>query len=382
MNELEKLRGQIDALDEQMLHLFEQRMQVSKQIAAYKQAHSTNVLQTGREDVVRAHAAQAMQDQTLASHAVSFINGVMDISKDYQHECLHDTVWQDCLPRAPFDKEGTVGYFGEVGSNTEQAMSEWFGTACKHTVAIDSFEGVFRAIENGSIRYGVVPIENSSTGAIDDVYDLLGKYNAYVIGEHWLRIRHALWSKQGVAMSQIRSVYSHPQALAQCRAYLQEKGWEVHASTNTAAAAMLVAQSSDPTQAAIAGVRAGERLGLQCMARDIQTCNHNYTRFVIIAKELPIGQEADKVSLRFALYSASGTLYRALRYFARYGINMISLASRPVAENPCNYWFYVDLEGNLQQDNMRRALGVLQENTTSMRVLGEYRRGKWQCDTD
>lgn len=376
MDDLQRLRTRIDEIDARMIDLFEQRMALSEQVAEYKRTHAQSVLQTGREDDVRAHAVECLRDKRLAPHAVEFVNAVMDVSKDYQHERLGHGLWRDGLARETFDLHAPKGYFGAQGSNTEQAMREFFGNS-DGAIAYDKFEDVFRAIDGGEIRYGVVPIENSSTGAIDDVYDLLGKYDLYIVGEHWSRIRHCLWGVEGSTLDTVRDVYSHPQGLAQCKAYVERRGYTPHAYHDTAASAALVAAQADVRKAAIAGECAGKRYGLSMLDRDIQTCGDNFTRFVVISKTLT-RDKGDKVGIRFGLYSASGTLFRALRYFARYGINMIMLESRPVLENPCNYWFYVDLEGSLQDDSMRQALGVLAEHTTSMRVLGEYRKGEWK----
>ncbi|MEG2413668.1 MAG: chorismate mutase [Clostridia bacterium] len=371
MDKLDELRSQIDEIDKKMIALLEKRMQVAQAVGEYKKQHKTPVLQTARESVVFDNAVKNLNDKSYAPQAKEFMTAVMDISKDSQRKIVDNALEME-FERKPFDFDAPKGFFGLKGSNTEQAMINFFGN--ENGKAYQEFEGVFSAIEKDEIRYGILPIENSSTGAINDIYDLLDKYNLYIIGEQWLRIDNNLFAKKGSLNGEARQVFSHPQALLQCDKFVRENNMQPIACDSTAYACKLVSES-DENCAAIASARTGKLYGLELLEKDINDCSDNFTRFIVIAKHLTTAV-GNKISIEFGLENQVGTLFNALKYFAKYDINMIMIESRPVKNNPCNYYFYIDLEGNCQDKKMLTALEYIKAKSYKFKLLGEYRKGE------
>lgn len=373
MKDLTTLREEIDRIDQQIVRLFEQRMNLAQEVARYKREHKTQVLQSGREQEVLSRAVGNLNDPAYEPQTRALMQEIMGLSKDLQRKI---TARSDSLLRMPskaYDPAAKRGFFGEIGSNTQLAMSEIFGSDLGE--AFDDFEELFRAADDGRIEYGVLPIENTRTGAINDVYDLLGKYNLYIVAEHWLKIQHVLWGTPESTPDRVETVFSHPQALQQCRNYLRTHGLRGEEYPNTAASAKMVSQSGNPAYAAIANRSAGERYGLKALADAISDCADNYTRFIVIAKQ-SIDRPCDKISLQFGMGSKAGALYQALRGFAHYGINLVMIESRPITENPCHYYFYIDVEGDLANENTIAALQELKEQTTVFKLLGIYPKGE------
>lgn len=370
--ELDEIRTKIDGIDGEIIKLFEERMACAKEVAEYKKTHDVPVLQSGREEQVIAKAQSNIANHELRSYAPELMNCLMELSKDYQRRSYIQQV-KTTFVREDFDSHASKGFFGERGSNTERATREYFGVG--DAISFTSFEDIFEAVSNGEIKYGVLPIENSSTGAITDVYDLLGRYNLYVVGEKWLRIEHSLLGKKGAKTEDIGKVFSHPQALGQCKEFLRSRNMETHECASTSSACKLIAQGDDLTCAALADKSNAEIYGLDILEQNVATCKDNFTRFVVIAKNM-LNCQADKVSVHFVIKNKVGSLYNALRVFARYDVNMTMIESRPIKNNPKNYSFYVDLEGNCNQSNVMLALEYLQQNSTVFKLIGEYKSGE------
>mgnify|MGYP000691310484 CR=1 FL=1 len=369
---LDEIRKNIDEIDSQIIELFAKRMACARQVAEYKKSHSVGVLQSSREQQIIARAIDKMDNEELKRFVPVLMNCLMEMSKDYQREFYDDEVKLE-LDIEEYDPHAKIGYFGAVGSNTQRATKEYFGSDNAESFA--SFEEIFKAVSDGTIKYGVLPIENSSTGAITDMYDLLGKYDLYIVGEKWLRIEHALLGKCGTKSTDIRRVFSHPQALLQCRDWLKENDMECESCASTATACQIVADSDDSSVGAVADPSNAEIYGLSILEKNIATCKDNFTRFVVIANKLIQG-ESDKVSVHFVLKNNVGSLYNALKIFARYNVNMLMIESRPIRNNPQNYSFYVDLDGDCRQKNVLLALDNLQQNSTIFKLIGAYKTGE------
>lgn len=370
--ELDEIRKNIDRIDSQIVELFAKRMECAKQVADYKKTHSVGVLQSSREQEVIARAVDKMDNPQLKRFVPILMNCLMELSKDYQREFYDEQVKLE-LDIEPYDTRAKIGYFGAVGSNTQRATKEYFGTDSAESFS--SFEDIFRAVSERKIKYGVLPIENSSTGAITDVYDLLGKYDLYIVGEKWLRIEHSLLVKSGATTTNLHKVYSHPQALLQCREWIKDKNLEQESCTSTANACQLVSGSDDNSIGAIADPSNAQIYGLEILEKNIATCKDNFTRFVVIASKLVQG-ESNKVSVHFVLKNNVGSLYNALKIFARYNVNMLMIESRPIKNNPQNYSFYVDLDGDCRQKNVLLALDNLKQNSTIFKLIGAYKTGE------
>lgn len=265
-----------------------------------------------------------------------------------------------------------VAIQGEKGSYSDQAASKFFH---EYVLIPKRFsEEVFDSVERGESDYGVIPVENSTTGSIRKSLDLLLERDIKVVGEVKVRVRHALLGVRGATLEEIEVVYSHPEAISQCESFLKSRGWTIIPSFDTAGAAREVAEQGDKRKAAIASERVSELYGLDVLARDIQDLPHNTTRFFVVSKEDNWPKDADTTSAFFATRHVPGALWRALGVFASRNINLLWLESRPIRREPWNYSFFVEFEGSLWEDYVREALDDLRDEAIWVKVLGTYRR--------
>ncbi len=265
-----------------------------------------------------------------------------------------------------------VAFQGEPGAYSEAALLEYFHDHVE-AVGKSRFEDVFDAVENGECQYGFIPIENSLAGSIHRNYDLLREHHLHIIGETTLRIRHCLIAAPGAVKEQIRTVHSHPQALDQCRGYLNRlPGVAVEPVYDTAGAVKQLAASQDPSLAAIASRRAADIYGMTILAEGIEDDAANYTRFLLLST-LPVNPSAEaKTSILVCLKNQPGSLFKALSVFALRDIDLTKLESRPLIGTPGEYLFYIDFAGSIADKNVVNALNHLEEYATLLRVLGSY----------
>jgi prephenate dehydratase len=264
-----------------------------------------------------------------------------------------------------------IAFQGEDGAYSQEAIFETFG-AETGTLACRSFEEIFRAVLDRRVNLGMLPIENSTAGAINQSYDLLLDYDMPIVGEVVFRVRLALLAPPGTTLSDIRRVYSHPAALAQCERYTAKHGWEAIATYDTAGAAQQIAGSREPAAAAIASETAAKKYGLQILARGVEDLSNNYTRFFVIGLDQPPRAERSKTSLVFATRHIPGALHACLGEFAARGINLTKIESRPDRRDAWHYVFYVDLEIHRDDPACREALDALRDKTSFLKVLGSY----------
>lgn len=375
MDELQRLRGEIDLIDKEIIELFEKRMSVVLGVAEYKKTHNAGVLQTSREDEVLQKAVDNLKDKGYADSARELMRMLMDLSKDLQRKKVKEGVLLKQYDRKPLDRTGKRGYYGDVGSNSQQAMADFFGDS--DGMSFPTFEDVFIALKNDVIKYGVLPIENSSTGAITEVYDLLRKYDFFVVGEQWQGINHCLLGVEGARIDDIKEVYSHPQALTQCDSYLSGGKWKIIPYKSTASSAKLISEQGDKSKAAIASVRNAQLYNLSVLAENIQSQYCNCTRFIVIAKNMLESVDSDKTSIVFALNSTPGALFNALKVFAKNRINLINIQSRPVENTPERYYFYVDLEYPCNCDKLSEALEYVASVSSFFEIIGQYGKKSW-----
>lgn len=267
-----------------------------------------------------------------------------------------------------------VAFQGERGAFGEDAAITFFGEA--EFITYRHLEDVFGSVLRGETDFGVVAAENSLAGSINETYDLLLEYEVNIYGEIELRISHCLLALLGERLDGIRTVYSHPQALAQCEDFLKKLGAEVIPTYNTAAAAKRIREEGLKGCAAIASRRAARIYGLEVLAENIETSADNYTRFFVISRHKPLPAARNKTSLVFSTKNVPGALYACLGVFASRGINLTKLESRPSKKKPWEYVFYVDFEGHVDDETCRQALAELQEKTNFMKVLGSYPRAE------
>lgn len=383
MEELDRLRTQINEIDCKLVELYTQRMEVCRAVGQYKKAHDLPVLDAAREKQVLQSKAALVQQPALRPYVTALFEQIMAQSRTLQTKL--GTAWPPDKERAyaayrravdhpaALPDRQRVIYQGQPGAYAEQAAVAYFGAACTRTNA-KSWEGVLVAIREGLGEYGVLPIENSSTGSINAVYDLLAQYGCAIVGEQIIRVEHALMAPKGASLETICQVYSHEQGLLQCRPFLaRHPHWIQQAEPNTALAAKLVAESGDVTKAAIASPRTAELYGLQVLEEKVNFNDANYTRFVIVADAPQITQACDKVSVVFTVPHTEGSLHRVLAIFATNGRNLLKLESRPIVGKSWEYTFFADFSGNLRSEGMDDTIRQLIDETISFRILGNYR---------
>ena len=272
----------------------------------------------------------------------------------------------------------SAGYQGIRGAYSEEALITYFGEEME-AQAFDTFEGVFKAVRDGKIRYGVVPVENSSTGDIKDVYDLLIAHELKVVGEQYLQIKHHLLGLPGSLVGDIQKVYSHTQGIEQCGSFLStHPSITPVAYSNTAKSAALVEKTGDKHIAAIGSRRAAAIYNLAILKENIQDNVTNSTRFLVIAKDHEPKAEADRLSLVFSLPHKAGALYQALEKFAVHDVNLLRIISRPIKNKPWFYFFFVDVAGNLDAPEIVTAIAEVKNMSEYFAVLGNYKENSMQ----
>lgn len=381
MRELAVLRQEIDQLDGQLARLFLRRMEICREVGAYKKANGLPVLDRRREQEVLV-AKSALTDDPKARQSLrTLFETIMAESRALQTGLMEDPVKEQEFAEyrklvqwsGPALPEQRVLYQGLPGAYCEEAATGFFGETCSR-MNLKTWDGVFRGVREGFGDYGVVPIENSSTGSISDVYDLLGQFGCHIVGEQLVRVDQCLMALPGSDMEKISDVYTHEQGFRQCRRFLSDyPKWNQHEMVNTALAARFVSESGDRTKAAIASRRAAALYGLDILQTSINENRSNYTRFIIVAADPRYPSDADKITVRFTLPHVEGSLCRMLQIFARAGLNLEKLESRPIPDESWNYSFYADFTGNLQQGDLDPVMRELINASSSFRILGNYK---------
>jgi chorismate mutase/prephenate dehydratase len=266
-----------------------------------------------------------------------------------------------------------VGYQGVEGAYSHVAVKKFFLGQDFKAQNFTLFEDVVKAVVGGQVKYGVIPIENSSTGGITEAYDLIRRYDCSIIGEVLVKVEHCLMAAPGTKIEDVTEVYSHPQGFSQCRSFFRQyPKMQLLNYFNTAKAAELVSQKKTNYMAAVAGEQAAELYGLEILAKGINANKNNYTRFFVIAAAPIVNPAANKITLVLTLKHAPGSLYRALGKFANNGINMLNIESRPIEGKSWEYFFHIDISGNLADANVQKALEEIKEDSSSYLVLGNY----------
>jgi prephenate dehydratase/chorismate mutase/prephenate dehydratase len=267
-----------------------------------------------------------------------------------------------------------VSFQGERGAFSEDAVITFFGEV--ELLPRHSFKHVFEAVTRGEADFAIVPIQNSQAGSINETYDLLLKHDLNIYGELDLRVNHCLLAVPGESLDTIKTVYSHPQALAQCDEFLSKLGAEIIPSYDTAGSARMIKEKKLANCAAVASKRVAQIYQMQILAENIQTIKDNYTKFFAISKRKAKRAAKNKTTIIFATKNVPGALYNCLGAFATRGINLTKLESRPIKDKPWEYIFYVDFEGHLEDSICKQALADLKKTTSFIKILGSYPKAK------
>lgn len=371
---LEEIRKEIDQIDGQLLSLFISRMDCARQVAQVKAQQNLPVLNAGREQEILDQVAQ--EAGPYAGAAKILFSTLMDLSRALQHEALGGgDALRRLISAAPESLSCPhacrIACPGVTGSYSHQAASSFFPE--KKIAFYTHFQDVFAAVQSGEAQFGVVPVENSSAGSVIDVYDLILKYRFFIVGAADLPIHHYLAAKPGAKLADIHTVYSHPQGLAQCSEFLSRGKFQICEYSNTAAAAKMVAEQDRLTVAAICSQQAVDQYGLEVLNGNIQNASNNCTRFIVIAKQPCIPEQADKISLCFSLPHTTGSLYRTLARFALHGLNLTKIESRPIPDKSFEYFFYLDFSGNVRNPEVLSLLCSLSDELPSFSFLGNYK---------
>ena len=374
---LEELRAKIDGIDDTLVQAFLQRMEVVAQVAQEKKAQGLPTLDPAREREKLADIAAKLPPE-LAQYGYALWSMLFEISRGYQHavnpqpSALRKEI-ESAMESTPnlFPPSATVACQGVEGAYSQLACEKMF----KHpqVMYFGSFESVFSAIENGFCDYGVLPLENSTAGSVNAIYDLMTRHNFSIVRSARLKVSHNLLAKAGTDLADIKEIFSHEQAINQCSAFLGElKGVKVTVVPNTAVAARMVSQSERRDVAALSSRFCGETYGLELLRANVQNRDNNYTRFICISQNPEIYPGADRTSLMMTLPHKPGALYHVLSKFYALGINLQKLESRPLPDREFEFMFYFDLECSVYAPEMERLFRDLEEESEQCRYLGTY----------
>ena len=369
------LRDEIDEIDGKIVDLYEKRMDICKQVAEYKIETGKKVFDRTREEE-KIRKVKSQTHNEFNSHGVEeLFEQIMSMSRKLQYQLLAAHGSEGRLPFIGVDELETecarVVYQGAEGSYSQAAMRKFFGENV-NAFHVESFRDAMSAIDEGSADFAVLPIENSTAGIVNEIYDLLVEFENYIVGEQVIPIEHCLLALPGTKMEEIKRVYSHPQSLMQSARYLSEHDWQQISMQNNAFAALKVAKDKDQTQAAIASEYAGETYGLEILEKGINDSDSNSTRFIIVTNQKIFRKNANKISLCLEIPHESGSLYHILSHFIYNNLNMTKIESRPIPERNWEYRFFIDFEGNLADSAVKNALRGLREEARSMKILGNY----------
>ena len=374
--DLLELRGRIDEIDQQIVALYEKRMEVSKQVAEYKIETGKRVFDKAREEE-KIQKVKSLTHNDFNSHGIEeLFEQIMCMSRKLQYQLISEHGGLNKLPFIKVDcletQKARVVFPGAEGAYSQAAMHQYFGDQID-SFHVDTFRDAMMAIDEGSADFAVLPIENSTAGMVSEIYDLLVEFENYIVGEQIIKIEHCLMAVPGTELSDIKTVYSHPQSLMQSARFLNNHpDWRQISMQNNAFAARKVADEKDKTQAAIASEYAAKLYGLEILKKGVNQSDTNSTRFIIVTNQKIFLKDAKKVSICFEVAHESGSLYHMLSQFIYNNLNMNRIESRPIENRNWEYRFFIDFDGNLSDSAVKNALRGLREEARNMKILGNY----------
>ena len=373
---LSGLRAQLDKIDDEISRLFKERMEVVDQVAEVKRQTGGAVLNKNREQDIISRLTRGEIPETAAQLQLLF-STLFGISRSHQASRMpHQTTLSDAIREAAsaggeFPESTSAACQGVEGAYSQIACARLFSSP--QISFFSSFEGVFRAVDQGLCRYGVLPIENSANGSVTKVYDLMKKYNFYIVKSVRLRIDHCLLMLPGTKPENIKEIISHEQALGQCSTFIENlPGVKATVCENTAVAAKLVSESGRSDLAAVSSAECAGLYGLEIVRREIKNTDHNYTRFICISKKLEIYPCARKTSLMLTLPHRPGSLFDVLSKLSALGLNLTKLESRPIVGRDFEFLFYFDFETGEYSEPVLRLFDELAEDLERFKFIGSY----------
>ena len=349
---LEELRGDINKADARIVRLIAERMRIAEQVGEEKKKQGKQIEDVEREKKVLENVIDIARKENISQEGI-------------------ENIYRQVVAMSKRVEGLLVAFQGEIGAYSEEAAFHFFGTSI-NVKPCETLDDVFTTVEQGEVQFGIVPVENSIEGSISRTYDLLLDSNLRVHGETELRILHCLIASPSARLDLIKRVYSHPQALGQCRAFLKHLNSELIPTYDTAGSVKMIKEQGITDGAAIAGIRAAEIYGMKILAREIEDNPNNFTRFFILSKNDSPPSGNDKTSIVFSVSHKPGALYQFLKELADSKINMTKIESRPTRQRPWEYNFYLDFEGHHEDKTCRQALERLEENALFVKVLGSY----------
>ena len=376
MEKLLELRDKLDVIDEQIVDLYEKRMAICEEVGNIKIDAGRKIFDKQREKEKLATVTANAKDDFHKKGISELFEQLMSMSRKLQYQLLTK---KGALGRLPFngvdslDVDGArIVFQGTEGAYSQAAMEKYFGNDI-NSFHVQTFRDAMEAIEEGSADFAVLPIENSSAGAVNEVYDLLMEFENYIVGEVFLPIDHTLSGLPGTKLSDIERVYSHPQALMQSAKFLDDhRDWQQISVANTAVAAKKVLEDNVPTKAAICSAYAAEFYGLEVLEEKINHNSKNATRFIVVTNQKIFLKDATKISICLEGAHESGSLYHLLSHFIYNDLNMIKIESRPIEGRNWEYCFFIDFEGNMADGAVKNAIRGLREEARNLKILGNY----------
>lgn len=375
--DIKDYRDQLDVLDAQLVELFCRRMEICGDVARWKKENGKPIFDRGRERD-KLNAVGALSKEEFEPYVRCMFRSLFGYSRSYQHKltdppsALAEEINRSRLETPElFPTEATVACQGVEGAYSSLACEKLFRDP--EIKFFPTFEDVFKAVDEGTCRYGILPIENSTAGSVKANYDLLVNYQCNIVRSTRLLISHCLLAKPGVKLSDIKVIYSHEQAIGQCSKFLSSlTGVKVKACANTAMAAQMVSTSDDPSIAAISSRSCAELYGLSILAETIQDTGANRTRFICISKKKEIYPGANRTTLILVLKHKPGALFSVLERCNELGVNLVKLESRPLPERDFEFLFYLDLDIPAASPALYELIALLEAETEELRYLGSY----------
>ena len=376
MEKLLELREQLDVIDNQIVDLYEKRMSICEQVGEFKIEAGRKIFDKQRELEKLSAVTANVTDEFHKKGIRELFEQLMSMSRKLQYQLLTK---KGALGRLPFigveklDWENSrIVFQGTEGAYSQAAMEKYFGKDI-NSFHVQTFRDAMEAIEEGSADFAVLPIENSSAGMVNEVYDLLVEFENYIVGEVFLPIEHTLAGLPGTKLGQIERVYSHPQALMQSARYLDEhRDWQQISVANTAVAAKKVLEDHICTKAAICSAYAAKYYGLEVLVDKVNDSASNTTRFIVVTNQKIFLEDASKISICFEVPHESGSLYHLLSHFIYNDLNMTKIESRPIEGRNWEYRFFVDFDGNMADAAVKNAIRGLREESRNLKILGNY----------